>query len=121
MVNPVDKDVYMTIITWVSGKLFYPVPPPCIRHFATDFLQRCLSAPEGSVDAAIHSASPTPLLREWAKSKLTNGSWRDALAATLNVNISCCYGARRWLDIPLVWSLQPRDTRFIGLSVTISK
>jgi hypothetical protein len=32
IVNTVDEDAYMTgpIITWVSGKLCYPVPPPYI-------------------------------------------------------------------------------------------
>ena len=29
LVNTVDEDVYMTgpVVTWVSGKLCYPVPP----------------------------------------------------------------------------------------------
>jgi hypothetical protein len=106
IVNTVDEDAYMTgpIITWVS-----------------DFLQRYLSTPADSVDATLHPPSPMPLLREWAKSKLTSGSWRDALVVTLNVSISFCFGAHHWFDTPLVWSLQPRDSRFIVLSVTISK
>ena len=80
-----NKDIYMTgpIVTWVSGKSCYPVPPPYIQHFATDFLQRCLCTPESSIDA---TPSPVPILREWAKSKLTGGPWRDALVAALNVS-----------------------------------
>ena len=76
IVNIFDKGVYMTgpIVTWVSGESCYLVPALYIRHFASDFLQRCLSTPESNVDAILHSKSPTPLLREWAKSKLTGGS-----------------------------------------------
>ena len=104
IVNTVDRDVYMTgpIITWVSGKSCYHIVALCIRSFATDFLQQCLSTPERSVDTTLHSPFPTPLLREWAKSKLTGGSWRDALVAALNVSISFRSGAPRCLDIPLV-------------------
>ena len=82
IINIVDEDI------WVSGKLCYPVALLCIRYFGTDFLQRCLSTPETSVDTTLHSLSPTPLLREWAKLKLTSGSWREALAAAVNVSIS---------------------------------
>ena len=87
IVNTVDEGVYMTepIVTWVAGKLCYPVPPPCIRRFPTDSLQRCLSTPESSADTTLHSPS---LLMEWAKSILKGGSWRDALVAALNVSIS---------------------------------
>ena len=65
--------------------------------------------------------SPTPLFREWAKSKLTSGSWRDALVVTPNVSIPFCSGALRWFDTPMVWSLRPRDSRFTALSATILK
>ena len=90
MANTVDEDVYRTgsIVTWVSGKLCCPVPLTCIRYLALDFLQRCLSAPETSVDTTHHSLPATSLLREWAKAKSTGCSWRDALAATLDVSIS---------------------------------
>jgi hypothetical protein len=43
-----------------------------------------------------------PLLRKWAESQLTGGSWRDALVAALDVSISFCSGATRWLDTPWV-------------------
>jgi tetratricopeptide (TPR) repeat protein len=101
IVNTVDEDVYMTgaIITWVSGKSRYPIPPLCIPHFPPDFLQRCLSTPESSVGTTLNSPSPTPLLREWAQSKLTGGSWRDALVTALNVSIFFCSGALVGLTI----------------------
>ena len=91
MANTTNEDVYMAgpIVTWVSGKLCYPVPLTCIRYLAVDFLQRCLSTPESGVDTTLRSPSPTPLLREWARSKLTGSSWREALVAALNVSISC--------------------------------
>ena len=82
IINIVDEDI------WVSGKLCYPVALLCIEYFGTDFLQRCLSTPETGVDTTLHSLSPTPLLREWAKLKLIGGSWREALAAAVNVSIS---------------------------------
>ena len=91
-----------------------------MRHFATDFLQRCLSTPESSVETTVHSPFPALLLREWAKSKLTGGSWRDALVAALNVSISFL-STLHGLDTLLVWSLQPRDSQFIGFSAIISK
>jgi hypothetical protein len=109
------------IITWVSGKSCYPVHPRCMRYLATDFLERCLSTSESSVDTTPHPPSPTPLLMEWTKSKLTSDSWRDALVAALNVSISFRSGSVRWLDIPLVWSLQPQDSRFIVPSAIVSK
>ena len=123
LVNTVDEDVYMTgpIVTRVSGKSCYPVPPLCIRRFATDFSQRCLSTAESSADTILHPPSPTPLLKEWARSKLAGDSWSDALVGAVNVSVSFCCGAPRWLDTPLVWSLQPRDSRFMALSVTVSK
>ncbi|KAF8553231.1 hypothetical protein OG21DRAFT_1269071 [Imleria badia] len=65
LVNTVDEDIYKTgLITWVS-----------------EFLQRCLSAPESSAGTTLHSLSPSPLLREWAKLQLTGSSWKDALVA----------------------------------------
>ena len=111
IINAVDEDVSIgPIVTWVSGKLCYHIPLLCIRLFATVFLERYLSTPEISVDTTLHSPSLPLLLREWAKLKLTGGSWRDALDAAINVSISFCSGASRWFDTPLVWSLQPRDS-----------
>ncbi|KAF8547863.1 hypothetical protein OG21DRAFT_1449832 [Imleria badia] len=69
IVSTVDEDMYTTrpVTTWVS-----------------DFLQQCLSTPESSGDSSLHSPSPAPLLRKWAKLKLSGGSWKDALIAALN-------------------------------------
>ena len=64
-------------------------------------MQRCLSAPESSEnaiqkavrndDALAHatpgSLTPAPLLREWAKAKLVNSSWKDGLASALSASI----------------------------------
>ena len=86
-----------------------------LQYFATDFLQQCLSTPD--VNTTI---SPTPLLREWAKLKLAGGSWKDALVATVNVSVFYP-GTPRGLDTRLVWSLQYRDSLFIGFFATISK
>ncbi|KAF8130759.1 hypothetical protein EV363DRAFT_219708 [Boletus edulis] len=37
--------------------------------------------------STIHSALP-PLLREWAKAKLTRGSWKDALLSAVGFTVS---------------------------------
>ena len=117
IVNFFDQDIYMAepVITWLSSRLYWSVPPPYTRHFTTDFLQRWLSA-ENTDNSILH----TPLLREWVNIQLAGGSWNDALTATRDVGISSCSGAR-WLDTGLLWSLRPRDSRFIGLSAIISK
>ncbi|KAF8120144.1 hypothetical protein EV363DRAFT_1408158 [Boletus edulis] len=39
--------------------------------------------------STIHTTLP-PLLREWAKAKLTRGSWKDALLSAVGVSISFC-------------------------------
>lgn len=62
-----------------------------------DFTQRCLSASEdkGGVawnatrdgDVAPLQTTPTPLVREWAKAKLTRGSWKDALLSAVHVSM----------------------------------
>ena len=111
IINTVDEDVYVTgpIITWVSGKSCYPVPPLYI-HFATDFFNRYLSTSESTRDTTIHSPSPMPILREWAKSKLTGGSWGDALVSAVNVSTPFCSDAPCSPETPLARSLQPRDS-----------
>ena len=96
------------ISTWVAGESCYPVPPLCIRHFHTDFLQRCLSTPENGDHTTPHLPSLTPLLREWAKSKLTGGSWRGALDAAFKVSIP-------FVLVPLV------DLTLVGLEFTTSR
>ncbi|KAF8546584.1 hypothetical protein OG21DRAFT_1491063 [Imleria badia] len=72
MLNTIDERIYGTepVVTWVS-----------------DFSQRCLSTPDSTGDATFHSPSPTPLLREWAKLKLTGGSWNDALVGALSFTV----------------------------------
>ena len=112
-----DQDVYRAepVITWLSSRSCCPSPSLCIRRFATDFLQRCLST-ENTDNLIL----PALLLREWVKLQLACGSWNDALTAACDVSISSCSGAR-CLDTPLVCSLRSRDSQFIGPSVITSK
>ncbi|KAF8127843.1 hypothetical protein EV363DRAFT_1341473, partial [Boletus edulis] len=65
-----------------------------------DFMFTCLTAvtraatlsaftqPHANM-STIHTTLP-PLLREWAKAKLTRGSWKDALLSAVGVSISFC-------------------------------
>ena len=62
-------------------------------------MQRRLSTPNHNVDA-VSARPPTPLLREWAKAKLTNGTWKDALDLAVGVSISLRYCTLRRLDAP---------------------
>ena len=48
-------------------------------------LEQYLSALDA--DATLNSPSPTLLLKEWARLKLTGSSWKDALVAAVNVSI----------------------------------
>ena len=60
-------------------------------------MQRRLSTPNPNI-GAISATPPTPLLREWAKAKLTNGTWKDALDLAVNVSISLRYRTLRRID-----------------------
>ena len=68
-------------------------------NFSAEFTEQCLSGPE-SADETVPTAiviqdtntstlhaTATPLLREWAKAKLTHDSWKDALHSTVNVSL----------------------------------
>ena len=61
-------------------------------------MQRRLSSPNCDVDA-VSATSPTPLLREWAKVKLTNSTWKDALDNAVSVSVSLRYRPPHRLDI----------------------
>ena len=61
-------------------------------------MQRRLSSPNCDVDA-VSATSPTPLLREWAKVKLTNSTWKDALDNAVSVSIPLRYRPPHRLDI----------------------
>lgn len=70
-------------------------------NFIIDFMQRCLSTPERNdrswvathhdgvqtLRLTLYLPSPTPLLRAWARLKLTSVSWEDALAVAGDVDI----------------------------------
>ena len=61
-------------------------------------MHRRLSTPSHNVDAV--SATPsTPLLREWAKANLTNGTWKYALDLAVSVSISLRYRTLHKLDV----------------------
>ena len=82
----VDGDDYVNgpVTTWLAGepwmRLFLAANPT----LTVDFMQRCLSTPESS--NIVSDPSPTPLLRAWAKLRLTTGSWEDAMIAAANVS-----------------------------------
>ena len=60
-------------------------------------MQRRLSIPNPNVDA-VSSTPPTPLLREWAKAKLTNGTWKDVLDLAVSVSTSSRYRTLHRID-----------------------
>ena len=90
MASTMNEGAYVNApTTWESGRL-YAICLFAIRlTFHADFLQRCLSAPESNRDATSRGhddvPSPTPLLREWARLKLANGSWKEVLSAADSV------------------------------------
>ena len=72
--------------------------------FLSDFMQRCLSAPQSNGDTTSNEtgdrnaltphASAISLLKVWVKAKLNYDSWKDVLASAANVRIPSCYRAR---------------------------
>ena len=81
---------------WVSGKLsFHLFVCLYIQPFSSDFTHRYFSAPGSDGDTLTPHTTLTPLLREWAKAKLTLDLWRDALLSAVSVSISFCSRTRR--------------------------
>ena len=62
-------------------------------------MQRCLSTPNRNTDA-VSATTPASLLREWAKAKLRNGTWKDALDLAVSVSSSLCYCTLCRIDTP---------------------
>ena len=104
MVNSFDEEVYTNKLTteWVSGESILSIcVVPCVQCFSADFTQQCLSTFESDGDAvstptqdttgATVHATPTPLLREWAKAKLAHDTWKDALLSAVGVSITFCF------------------------------
>ena len=102
MVNTLDEEVYMnkSIAEWISGEfLFYRFRYHAFETF-TGFAHQCLSTPEShdatsmtsrhdgirKPDTTLSLTGPAPLLKEWAESKLTSGSWKEALLTTVSVS-----------------------------------
>ena len=88
-----------------------------IHRFLSDFTHQRLSALGSDGDSPI----PTPLLREWAKAKLTRDLWRDALLSAAGVSISFCSHTHCGIDTPLVCSLHFPGSRSTRSYVNVSK
>ena len=56
-------------------------------------MQRRLSTPNRNADA-VSATLPAPLLRERAKAKLTNGTWKDALDFAVSVSNSISHSKK---------------------------
>ena len=101
MVGELGEKVYTSgpMTEWFYGEFIFYLFSFGIQPFIPDFMQRRLSTPNHNVDAA-SAMPPTPLLREWANAKLTNGTWKDALDLAVSVSISLRYRTLRTLDVP---------------------
>ena len=62
-------------------------------------MQQRLSTADRNADA-VSATSLAPFLREWAKAKLTNGTWKDPLDLAVSVIISLCYRTLGNIDAP---------------------
>ena len=101
MVGELGEQVYTSGPTteWFCSEfIFYPFSPG-IPPFLSDFMQRRLSSPDFNVDV-VSATLPTPLLRVWAKAKLTNGTWKDVLDLAVGVSISLRYYTLRRINAP---------------------
>ena len=106
MVSELGEQVYTSGPTteWFCGEFIFYLFSPSIQPFLSDFLQRRLPTPNHNVDA-VSAIPPTPLLREWAKAKLTNGTWKDTLDLAVSVSISLCYNTLCRIDAPFCLQL----------------
>ena len=107
MLNCCDEEVCTSelITKWVSGELILYLCT-CIQNLSAGFTHQCLSVTECDGDVVstpteegnmvtVH-ATPTPLLREWAKAKLAHNSWQDALLSAVHVSITFCSRVYPW-------------------------
>ena len=87
-------------------------------------MQRCLSAPENNHNVTSDhnnvSHSMMPLLREWAGSRLTTGSWKEVLTAATGVSM-VLLGIACVPDMNVICSLPSQDSQFIKSYVNISR
>ncbi|KAF8141891.1 hypothetical protein EV363DRAFT_1309254 [Boletus edulis] len=98
MTNELGGDIYMSepMTEWVCGEFMFTCLTAVTRAATlSPFTQRRLSA-HGNASSntnrdanmsTIHTTLP-PLLREWAKAKLTRGSWKDALVSAVGFTVS---------------------------------
>jgi hypothetical protein len=104
MMSELGEDMSGPMTEWVTGE-FMSCLFAChtFNHFS-DFTHRRLSAPGSdsgdapTSHAILNSLTHTPLLREWAKAKLTCDFWKDALLSAVNVSISFYSRSRRGID-----------------------
>ena len=99
MVCGLGNDLYASRPTterFCGEFIFYPFSAG-IEPFLPGFTRRGLSTPNRDV-YAVSATAPTPLLREWAKARLTNGTWKDALDLAVSVSISLRYRPLRRTD-----------------------
>ena len=104
------EEVYTsgTTIEWTLSELTFCLFAAAHQPFASDFTQRYLSTPESddhnlltstlATNVAMRHNDPTPIWREWAKAKLTNGIWKDALDLPVSVSITLRYRTLRRID-----------------------
>ena len=107
LVNTYEEEVDTsgTTIRWISGELTFCLLAAAHQRFALDFTQRYLSSPENDdptlgTHATTPRIDPAPFLREWAKAKLTNSIWKDALDLAVSVSISLRSHTFRRIDAP---------------------
>jgi hypothetical protein len=83
MVNTFDEEVYTSelVTKWVSDFTHQYL-------FASESDGEVVSTPTEDVNMVMVLATPTPLLREWAKAKLAHHSWKDALLSTDDLVVS---------------------------------
>jgi hypothetical protein len=81
----------MILLLWFPLWVWHSVGMGCIRWFSAYLLQRYFSTPESDqvppFHATLHSQSPTPILKEWAKLILRKVPWKDAMDTTADVSI----------------------------------
>ena len=88
------EDIYASgpMIEWVCGELiFYPF----FSRYPTFSSRFCATT---SLDS--QSQPHTTFEREWARAKLINDTWKDALGLAVRVSISLCYRILRRIDAP---------------------
>ena len=114
-----------SIKTRVSGELLFSVFFCYIRHFGEDWMWRCLSTAEKDDARTMTTGHSnvlhpmTPLLREWARSRLMTGLWKDMIVAA---GVSIIFRSFACVpDVNLACSLHSQDLQSIKSYASISR